>query len=593
MAEMSAIRDRSNRRSRFFWASSDTVLWSAATFLALLLRYEFDLERLEIDSAFVVSAAVAFVSLVTGLITGLYRAKFRLGSRDELLALSVSAFVATFVPGIAILSSGVAWGLPRSTTFITLPIFVLLSGLLRILVRLYPNFGKKHERRRRTLIYGAGDIAQAIILQLRSDSKNPFWPVGIVDDDPEKQKTWIDGVKVRGQGSRLGAIIDETRAEVIVIAVSQAESSLFQAVEAVASSRGAEVLIVPSLRELLGTSQNFYPLRSLGIEDLIGRRAVDTDVVGIGSYLEGKRVLITGAGGSIGVELCKQVASFRPKELVFVDRDETGLQTAQLMTSNTGLLEDPNFVLVDIRDSELIREVFLAKRPQVVFHAAALKHLPMLERFPLEAWKTNVQGTLNVLLAAEETGVETFINISTDKAADPSSVLGRSKQIAERLTSWFSAHCSGNFVSVRFGNVLGSRGSLVPTLRHMIDAGGPVVLTHPDATRFFMTIPEACQLVLQAGAMGDGLEVFVLDMGAPVKIVDIAERMIASSGKKIEIIYSELRKGEKLHESLFSSEEMLSASPHPMVLVTRSEPLNPDLLELEKHFFTGNRETTL
>jgi dTDP-glucose 4,6-dehydratase len=289
--------------------------------------------------------------------------------------------------------------------------------------------------------------------------------------------------------------------------------------------------------------------------------------------------LITGAGGSIGVELCRQVAGFSPKELVFLDRDETGLQLAQFAIENSGLLDTPSAVLADIRDGVTIRQIFETWRPEIVFHAGALKHVSVLERYPEEAWKTNVIGTLNVLNASSEFGVEAFINISTDKAADPSSVLGKSKRIAEELTAWVGSQNSGSYVSVRFGNVLGSRGSLVPTVAHLIESGGPVTVTHPDATRYFMTIPEACQLVLQAGVLSEPGFLYVLDMGEPVRIIDVINRMIEMSGKKIEIIYTGLRAGEKLHEVLFSNGDSLEETSHPLIFKASVTALSPAELE--------------
>jgi FlaA1/EpsC-like NDP-sugar epimerase len=425
------------------------------------------------------------------------------------------------------------------------------------------------------VIYGAGDLAQLLITRLLSDSNSEYFPVGLVDDDPAKSNRWIAGVKMKGNGKNLRGVLKTTKAEAIVIAIPRATSSLFQKVDRVATELGIEVLAMPSLSEMMQSPGSGTRFQSLGIEDLVGRRAVDTDVSSIGTYLSGKRVLITGAGGSIGVELCRQVAKFSPAELIFLDRDETGLQTAQLATSNSGLLDTSDFVLADIREAELILHTFSEKRPQVVFHAAALKHLPVLERFPLEAWKTNVLGTLNVLLASEAVGVETFINVSTDKASGPSSILGKSKHFAEQLTAWFSTKNRGKYVSVRFGNVLGSRGSLIPTLSHQIREGGPVTITDPEATRYFMTIPEACQLVLQAGAMGQGKEIFVLDMGNPVKILDVANNMIRLARKKVEIVFTGLREGEKLHEEVHSANDILRDSGHPLIYRIDSQPLDP------------------
>ena len=317
----------------------------------------------------------------------------------------------------------------------------------------------------------------------------------------------------------------------------------------------------------------------MSIEDLIGRHPVDTNVELIAGYITGKRVLVTGAGGSIGSELCRQLSKFGPSELIMLDRDETGLQMAQLGTSGHGLLDTKDVVLADIREGATLEELFAERQPEVVFHAAALKHLPMLEQYPDEAWKTNVLGTLNVLQAARSVGVSTFVNISTDKAANPTSVLGHSKRVAEKLTAWMGEETGMRYLSVRFGNVIGSRGSMLPTFRALIEAGGPITVTHPEVTRYFMTIPEACQLVIQAGGIGRSGEILILDMGEPVSILDVAQRMIAMSGKNIEIVFTGLRHGEKLHEVLVGDREDLERPFHPKVSHTSADSISPERLD--------------
>jgi dTDP-glucose 4,6-dehydratase len=263
---------------------------------------------------------------------------------------------------------------------------------------------------------------------------------------------------------------------------------------------------------------------------------------------------------------------------MMLDRDETALQEVQLTITGHGLLDSDEVLLSDIRDEDALGAIFANRRPQVVFHAAALKHLSMLEQYPDEAWKTNVLGTLNVLRASMQQGVETFVNISTDKAANPTSVLGHSKRVAEKLTAWAAEQSGRPYISVRFGNVLGSRGSMLPLFSSMIDAGGPLTITHPDVTRYFMTIPEACQLVVQAGGIGSPGEVLILDMGEPVRIIDVAHRMIEMSGKDIEIVYTGLRPGEKLHEVLVGEDESDERPIHPKIAHARIEPLAPERL---------------
>ncbi|RKR76125.1 UDP-N-acetylglucosamine 4,6-dehydratase family protein [Frondihabitans australicus] len=323
----------------------------------------------------------------------------------------------------------------------------------------------------------------------------------------------------------------------------------------------------------------------IDFHEITGRSIGGTDVESAATFLTGRRVLVTGAGGSIGSELCRQIARFRPSELIMLDRDETGLQQTQVSLSGHGLLDSPHLLLADIRDGDALTDTFVDRKPDVVFHAAALKHLPLLERYPDEAWKTNVLGTLNVLRASRAAGAERFVNISTDKAANPTSTLGSSKHLAERLTAAFAGDQGERYASVRFGNVFASRGSLVPLLVDLINAGKPVTVTHPDATRYFMSIPEASQLVIHAGAIAEPGEILVLDMGQPVRILDVVNRVIEQTGRPTEIIFTGLRPGEKIHEELIGAGEIVHRSKHPKISHTRVEPLAPE--DLDRRLLLG------
>ncbi|YCH07743.1 polysaccharide biosynthesis protein [Arthrobacter sp. alpha11c] len=426
-----------------------------------------------------------------------------------------------------------------------------------------------------------------------ADAYSGYQPVGLIDDDPSKRNLRLAGVPVLGDSSRLSQIVNESDVEVLIVSIARADSELLRSISDAAAACGIQVKVLPSLSEIMEGRAAPADVRDIAIEDLIGRHPVDTEVASIAGDLKGKRVLVTGAGGSIGSELCRQIVRFEPAELMMLDRDESGLQSAQISIAGHGLLDTKDVVLADIRDPQALEEIFRERRPEVVFHAAALKHLPMLEQYPGEAWKTNVLGTLNVLNAAREAGVSTFVNISTDKAADPTSVLGHSKRLAEQLTAWAAANCGGRYLSVRFGNVIGSRGSMLPTFQTLIAAGRPLTITHPEVTRFFMTIPEACQLVVQAGGIGSPGEVLILDMGEPVRIQDVAERMIAASGKNIEIVYTGLREGEKLHEVLVSHNESDVRPIHPKISHTMAAQLEPDDLDVEAWYqlFADDFET--
>jgi len=334
------------------------------------------------------------------------------------------------------------------------------------------------------------------------------------------------------------------------------------------------VFVLPPVSELLGSPIGVADIRPLTESDLLGRREVRTDLAEIAGYLTGRCVLVTGAGGSIGSELCRQLIGFEPHTLVMLDRDESALHAVQLSIDGRAQLDTRDLVVCDIRDRRRVQEVFSEHRPDVVFHAAALKHLPLLEMHPGEAVKTNVLATQTLLEVARQYDVDRFVNISTDKAADPISVLGYSKRVAERLTAAAGRSTGRPYLSVRFGNVLGSRGSVLTTFKAQVTSGGPLTVTHPDVTRFFMTVEEAVQLVIQAGAVGGAGEALVLDMGEPVRIEQVAQRLIAQSDEAIEVVYTGLRPGEKLHESLFGRTEIGERRSHPLITHVDVPPLD-------------------
>jgi FlaA1/EpsC-like NDP-sugar epimerase len=422
------------------------------------------------------------------------------------------------------------------------------------------------ENERRVIVFGAGDAGRRLLRSMMHDMGSGFFPVALLDDDRTKQRLSIDGVRVRGTRKDIGDVAHKYDATALVVALPLADAGLIRELSDLAAAAGLDVLILPPLRDIIGGQPTSYDLRDVKLEDLLGRRPITMDTTVIAEQLAGRSVLVTGAGGSIGSELCRQIARFRPAKLYLLDRDESGLQATQLSLTGQGLLQGDEVILANIRDVNTLRTVFQLTRPDIVFHAAALKHLPLLESYPLEAWKTNVLGTANVLTAAADAGVGTFVNISTDKAADPTCVLGYSKRVAERLTADFARTQPGRYVSVRFGNVLGSRGSVVHLFSAQIERGGPITVTHPDVERFFMLIPEACQLVLEAGSIGADGEVMVLEMGEQVKIVDVATTLIRLSGRKdIDINYTGLRPGEKISEDLFSMHEDRRATTNPLV----------------------------
>lgn len=557
----------------------DSGMWLVSASVASLLRFEFRAQDVDWPSTLLFASLMALAGIAFGTLNHLYRRRYIVGSVDELKAL----FGVTFLVAIVASAASFVWveqlGIPRSIGLISGAFFLILTGAVRLGIRL-GNVRLRAQKANpdRAIIFGAGEAAESLIPQLLSDPDSPYTPVALLDDAPEKSNRWIRGVPMAGGFTGLVAAVEKYHANVLIVAIPSAGGELLQSVYRASRACGLEVVVLPPLAEYLAGNSSISSLKKLSVEDLLGRQIVSLPSESVSGLIRGKRVLITGAGGSIGSELAKQIAQFGPSRLVLADRDETFLLEIlnQLQRQST----EPEFVthLVEIRDQQSVQQLFELEEPQVVFHTAALKHLSMLERFPNEAWKTNVEGTLHLLEAAKKVEGVTFVNVSTDKAANPQSILGRSKLVAERLTAWFAQETQGTFVSVRFGNVFRSRGSLIPILEDQILSGGPVTITDRDATRYFMAVSEACQLVLAAASEAQGGEVLVLDMGKPVRIQDIAERLIEFSGRNVDISYIGLRPGEKLHEDLFSNAESLAPSSHPKIFRFHSEVINPDTL---------------
>jgi dTDP-glucose 4,6-dehydratase len=572
-SELNTIRKLDRRASLLL---GDSAIWVLATLVAVVLRFEFDLTRAPFGATLALSSLLVLVSAGTGFLLHLYRNRYVVGSLDEVKNLALNALVVTVVVGTPLVFLGNSWGLPRSIVLIATPMFFLLSGGFRAYLRLVRVRDiKLSAARRNAVIYGAGTAAEALIPQLLALEDALYSPVVLLDDAPQKANRWIRGVPMGGQWQSLPKVVEKYKVDTVIVAIPSATSELLSRVYADASRFGLQVVVLPSLQEYLGGRTTPSELRNVSIEDLLGRQSVELDSGLITTLIKGRRVLVTGAGGSIGSELSRIIADYSPASLTLVDRDETGLLSASMGIPTHGDKPSHETYLADIRDKSAVHELFKSRKPDVVFHAAALKHLPILEAFPAEAWKTNVQGTLNILEAAQQMGVSGFVNISTDKAANPANALGRSKKLGEELTAWFGEQSRKPYVSVRFGNVLGSRGSLIPVIAEQIEAGGPVTITDKMATRYFMSISEACQLVLQAAALGEGGDVMVLDMGVPVNINEIAERMIELSGKNVVIEYIGLRPGEKLHEDLLSESESPLPSQHPRILRLKATPSDP------------------
>jgi FlaA1/EpsC-like NDP-sugar epimerase len=524
---------------------------------------------------------VVLIQAVVGFVVGLYRRRWRYGSFDEVAGLIITSVISTSILMTIRFFDQSINPFPRSVILVGGCAGLFLIAANRYIWRLIREQLRRPTERTavKILVYGAGEGGIQMVNTMLRNPSSMYLPVGFIDDNPETHRLSISGVPVLGGRESLAEARTKTGASTLLIAIPSADSELINAISTQAQTLNMDVKVVPPVQNLNERPLDPSDIRDLTDEDLLGRRKIQIDLQQISEYLVNRRVLVTGAGGSIGSELCRQLARFNPAELIMLDRDESALHEVQLSIHGRALLDTPQTVLADLRDQATINHIFETRKPDVVFHAAALKHLPLLERYPSEAYQTNVLGTTTLLKAAQKTNVQVFVNISTDKAANPISVLGYSKRIAERVTSYFGLHSnSGKYISVRFGNVLGSRGSVLMSFRDQIEKGGPVTVTHRGITRYFMTISEAVQLVIQAGAIGNNGEVLVLDMGSPVSIYDVAAQLVRNSRKQVEIEIVGLRSGEKVHEELFGDGEVDARPEHPLISQVPVKPIELDLL---------------
>jgi FlaA1/EpsC-like NDP-sugar epimerase len=571
------IKSRKDRRLIRRRAASlvvaDVAAWIAGFLIAAWARFEFDLSSRLVP---VVEAAVlaAAVNLVVTTLHRRYFGRRPLGSLHELQTLAGATAVTAAVTLLGILSVANR-PVPASTAPVgaALALLLMLSG--RAAYRHRRDLSQRPLRSSSTpvLLFGLGSAGHGLLRALVSDPQSRYLPVGLLDDDPDKRHLRIDGVRMLGGRHDIRAAVARTGAVTVIFSVANADAELIREIRTRTLAAGADFKVLPPVRELVDHRISVTDVRSPDISDLLGRRHVVADLVTNETGLAGRRILVTGAGGSIGSELCRQIMRAGPGELMMLDRDESALHSLQLSLSGRAMLDGPELILADIRDAEGIDRIFADRRPEIVFHAAALKHLTLLQRHPGEAVKTNVWGTMAVLDACRD--VAKFVNVSTDKAANPISVLGYSKRITEQLTAHAAATLDGTFLSVRFGNVLSSRGSVVTAFRAQIEAGLPITVTHPDVTRYLMTVQEAVHLVLQAAAIGRDGEALVLDMGEPVRIDDVARQLAAQAPGPARIVYTGLRPGEKLHEELLGHGEMDVRPLHPLISHVTVPPLDP------------------
>ena len=507
----------------------------------------------------------------------LYKKAWEYASIGELLIIlkivSSSILIASIFQGIMV--QEIFFRLLAVTGFL----HVLLIGGSRFCWRIYRDtFINKTTNKKRTLIVGAGSAGTMVARQLLKNQEVNLLPVGFIDDDLKKQKLDILGIPVFGGVNQIEAIVKRMNIEFIVIAIPSLSKKELNIIFQECAKTTAKTQIIPMLEDLVTGKVSVNHFRDVQVEDLLGREPIKLDIEGISEYVSGKQVLVTGAGGSIGSEICRQVANFNPSRLILLGHGENSIYSIEMELKENFAHSPIQFIteIADMQDADKMNAVMRTYQPDVVYHAAAHKHVPLMERNPEEAVKNNVMGTMNVAKAASWNGVKTFVMISTDKAVNPTSVMGSTKRLAEMIIQEMDSKSKTKFVAVRFGNVLGSRGSVIPLFKRQIEKGGPVTVTHPDMIRYFMTIPEASRLVIQAGALAKGGEIFVLDMGDPVKIVDLAKNLIKLSGNSIDEIgieFTGTRPGEKLFEELLKAEEVHEEQIYPKIYIGKTSQL--------------------
>lgn len=563
----------------------DAAIINAALALAVILRFSETggmLQHLRTGAELAPWVTIAFIAAFYAF--KMYNRIWAYASMGELLAVIQAVTLGSL--GTIAVTFFTNTQLPRSIAVIHWAFAILLMGGSRLSWRYIVERKKNngHKPAGRALIIGAGDGGAMVARELRGN-KSSYLPVGFIDDDPMKRNATVLGLPVLGTREQIPEVVELYRIDLVVIAMPSVEASVIRETVDICRGTKAELKILPGMYQIIDGKVSVSNLRPVQLEDLLRREPVRVDLMEIAGYLGGKTVLVTGAGGSIGSELCRQVAAVGPRKLVFLGHGENSIHNIWLELKDKFPELNLAIEIADVRDKPRVDLVFQMHRPEVVFHAAAHKHVPLMELHPAEAVKTNIFGTRNLAQAAGRYGTKRFLLISTDKAVNPSSVMGATKRFAELIITRENMVSDTIFAAVRFGNVLGSNGSVVPLFERQIAKGGPVTVTHPEMKRYFMTIPEAVQLVIQAGAMAKGGEVFVLDMGEPVKIVDLARDMIKLSGlepdKDIQIQFTGIRPGEKLFEELLTAEEGSSATKHRRIFTARPSLVDVAALEEE------------
>lgn len=555
----------------------DAIILAVMPLAALLLRFEGVVPAAEFDIIRTGLPWMVLLSLAVFYFYGMYHRIWHYARMRDLIAIvgavtlsQASVFILTVLFSIAI---------PRSVMIITWLLDLGAIGASRLMFKINLDLVTESKGgRENLLIVGAGDAGAMLARELEQNDAATISIVGFVDDDEKKQKGRLAGFPILGTIRDLPAVVRKHKVDTIVIAIPSADGDAIRQIDRQCRKTGANVRIMPGIYEMISGEAGMGELREIRLEDLLRRDPIQLDFDQITGYIAGKTVLITGAGGSIGSELSRQISRVGAKEIILLGRGENSIYEIHQELRRKFPDQTYHTVIANITDRDRMERIFKRFQPQVVFHAAAHKHVPLMEIQPEEAVKNNVFGTKNVAELADENQAEIFVLISTDKAVNPTSVMGATKRTAELVLQEINQHSQTKFVTVRFGNVLGSRGSVVPLFEKQIAAGGPVTVTHKEMTRFFMTIPEAVQLVLQAGSQAEGGEVFLFDMGKPVKINDMAEDLIRlhglTPGRDIKIVYTGLRPGEKLYEELLTSEEGTTSTKHKKIFKAQIQPLD-------------------
>lgn len=553
----------------------DAIIVSLAIVFAYLLRFDFNIQEVYKKQIPYVILGFGLIVILSNYYLGVYKRMWRYASIGELIALIKVATFSTvlfFMMYVGIKILIYPFVIPRSIFLLTLGLLILFIGASRLGWRMWrDSYIKIQPHHRKALIVGAGNAGALVARELKHNENATFYPIAFVDDDVSKQNLEVMGLPVLGGREDIPQIVENHAIDDIILAIPSAKREEIRTIFDITKTTSATVKILPKVSDLIEGKISIQKIRNVKVEDLLGRDPVQVDLKGIMDYVTAKRVLVTGAGGSIGSELCRQVSQFNPEALILLGHGENSIYLIEMELRRSYPHLELIPVIADVQDKDRINEVFERCQPEVIFHAAAHKHVPLMECNPSEAVKNNIFGTKNVAECADTYGAERFVLVSTDKAVNPTSVMGATKRVAELIVQTLNETSFTKFTAVRFGNVLESRGSVIPLFKQQIEHGGPVTVTHPEMIRYFMTIPEAVQLVIQAGALTKGGEVFILDMGNPVKILDLAKDLIRLSGltpgKDIEIKFTGIRPGEKLYEEILTKEEGASSSKHDRIFV--------------------------